>query len=243
MRLGTGRSIELPVFHPLDILVHPSLVASRQKSAEVSWGQMFHQPDLQHGSFAGMYPLNKFSIGIAAGSFGNRIYRESILALAVGKTWKGSLHTGSSIILYQLQIENYGSAKTFGFNLSWRYQIADGFVWSTAIQNINAPAIGKSKDPLPQGMITAVSKELYDGLFASLEWMHDLDYKKRICFGVVYFPVEYMGVSSGFCSEPAEITGGIFFKRNYLYIEYAAVNHQKVNRITQQISVGYSFSD
>ncbi len=240
MRMSTGRSIELPIVHPLDILTHPALVMQSNKTAEVSWGRLFNQPDLQYGYGAGTLHLKNVNIGIVGGTFGNPICRETILGISFGHAWNEKLVVGASINLYQLYIKHYGSDITAGLNLSWRFQIMDGLYWTTALQNINAPTVGEDKESLSQGMITGISKELYEGLFASIQWMHELDYQKRFSFGVIYFPIDGLGISSGFCSDPAELTCGVVFNRHELYIEYAAALNQNINQLSHQVSVGMS---
>ncbi len=241
MGLSTGRIVELPVVHPVDVMTHPALLANPSERAEVLWGRLFNQPNLNYGYCAGVMSTPFANMGVLGGTFGNQIYRETIFAFSVGKSWKEKLQFGTTVSVYHLQIGKYGSAQTFGLNVSWRYVIVDKFVWSTRLKNINAPTLGVNGDRLSQNISTGISTTLHERIFASVEWAHDLDFERSLNFGIIYFPLKNIGISSGFCSFPTEITAGLFFRKNRLYIEYAASINQKIYRISQQISLGLSF--
>ncbi|NOZ03197.1 MAG: hypothetical protein GXO92_01120 [FCB group bacterium] len=216
------------------------LSARRDIGAVFSWRRLFQIKELQHKVWSVSAPVPGFGIAVGGSAFGNPLYRESLLALMVGKTVMNRLEIGFSILRYQLWIKNYGRAGTTGLNVSWRYYPGSDWSWSTSLRNLNAPEIGRSRERLPQVITTGLEMQYRSNISIRLEWEQDLEYKGGLKFGVTCEPVPWLGFSGGYASEPAQVDAGIFFTVNKLYVDYAVVFHQQINRLSMQMGMGVS---
>lgn len=241
MSLSTGHVSELPVFHPADIFTNPASIVYGDFSTEASWGRLFNQKDLNYGVCAISIPNRMMNIGIIGSTFGNQIYRETILSVSGGRQILKNFQVGVGLSLYQLSIDQYGNTNVPGLNISWRYTAIPGFVWTTQIRNLNAPVIGTDEETLPQSVTTGLATKMNRKFFACAEWEHDLEFQGRLKFGVIYFPLDELSLSAGFCSSPGEITTGFSYRRHNIYVEYAAVITQNINQFSQQVSLGFSY--
>ncbi len=216
------------------------LSARRSINGVFSWNRLFQIKELKHEVWSVSAPVLGMGIAVGGSAFGNPLYRESILALMIGKTIMKRLEIGISILNYQVRIRNYGQAAATGINISWRYYPAPDWYWNTSLRNINAPEIGRTRERLPQVITTGLGLQYRKNLKARLEWEQDLEYRGGLEFGLACEPVSWFGFSGGYASEPARINAGIFFSVNKLYIDYAIVFYQQINRFSMQMGMGVS---
>ena len=237
--IGMGHLVLTSNVHPTDGLRFPSALA-RMKSLEGSilWGNRYGIKDLGHQSAS--VNIFAFDMGLNFGysQFGNSLYRESITYLAAGKSIKERINLGISIAGYNLSIKDYGSATALGITTSWQIQLNDFLNWSGSLQNLNAPTIGDSSDPLPQIIHTGMSLVPYTNVTTVFGWEQDTEYSGRFKFGTAYQVFPWMDISAGFVSNPGQGTGGISIHINNFGIYYGTSTHPELG-LSHWFGMGY----
>ena len=223
----------------LDLINEPSSIINfNMQGGEVIWNRPFQINELQQTAFASAFIYKNWGFGISAGTFGNKIYNESMLVLSVAKSVKTRLSVGVNIILYQLKITDYGIAHVPGLSASMRYNINDNWDWITTIRNINYPKIGTSKDELPQVITTGFVGTLHKYFTIATEWEQDLAYKGTLKFGVMVKPLRQMLFSVGYVSNPGQLTAGLSININKIYLEYGTIAYSNLGLFTHQLGIG-----
>jgi hypothetical protein len=223
---------------PVDGFSDPAGLSKLSRPGGVFFqGQPFQLPELQQTAGVVGLPLNRTGLAVAVSTFGNQVYQESLLAFIVGHTISSRLSVGVTAVRYGLRIKHYGQARTIGFTVSWHYRIDSRWIWSTALRNVNAPRIGRTKEPLPQVVTTGFLVTPTDWLQVNLEWEHDLEYPGRLKFGVLSFPLRWFGLAGGYAAEPGRISAGVFFRTRFAEIHYATVLYQELGRLSRQVGV------
>ncbi len=223
----------------IDIINEPSSIINfNMKGGEIIWNRPFQINELQQTAFALGIMYKNWGFGISGSTFGNNIYNESTLVLSVAKSVKKKLSLGANIILYQLKINDYGTAHAPGLSASMRYTINDNWDWITTIRNINYPKIGASKDELPQVVTTGFVGTVHEILTIATEWEQDLAYKGAIKFGVMVKPLKQLLFSVGYVSNPGQLTAGLSININKVYFEYGTIAYSDLGLFTHQLGIG-----
>jgi hypothetical protein len=71
------------------------IINFKMKVGEVVWNRPFQINELQQTAFASTFIYKNWGRGISAGTIGNNIYNESLLALGVAKSFKSRLAFGA----------------------------------------------------------------------------------------------------------------------------------------------------
>ena len=226
----------------VDIINEPSsIIAFNMKGGEVIWNRPFQINELQQTAFATGFLYKNLGFGVSASTFGNNIYSESMLALSVAKSFKSRLAFGVNIVLYQLKIDDYGTAHALGLSASMRYNINENWDWVTTVRNINAPKIGTAKDELPQIVTTGFVGTVHEILTIATEWEQDLEYKGAIKFGIMLKPLKQLLFSVGYVSNPGQLTAGLTINYNKIYFEYGTIAYNDLGLFTHQLGIGVNF--
>ncbi len=117
--------------------------------------------------------------------------------------------------------------------------INEYLTWSGALQNINAPSIGKSQEPLPQAIYTEVLITPSETLITVFGWEQDTEYSGRFKFGTEYKALPWLSISSGFITNPGQGTAGISVYIKNLGLYYGASTHPELG-LSHWFGMGFS---
>ena len=191
-------------------------------------GQRYNLKPLSHQNFAGEIPSRWGNFALGIQTFGIKQYKESTFSLAYGRRIKQKLLGGVTVNMYSLSIPNYGSATTVGISLAWQVNLNDNIRWGTILHNINGPTIGKSKDPLPQLILSALSFHPTKKISIQIEWEQDTAFAGHLKTGFSFQPKDWLSLHTGFISGTGQVTGAIGVNFHQVNINYAMANHPQL---------------
>ncbi len=191
-------------------------------------GQRYNLKPLSHQNFAGEIPSRWGNFALGIQTFGVKQYKESTFSLAYGRRIKQKLLGGVTVNMYSLSIPNYGSATTVGISLAWQVNLNDNIRWGTILHNINGPTIGKSKDPLPQLILSALSFHPTKKISIQIEWEQDTAFAGHLKTGFSFQPKDWLSLHTGFISGTGQVTGAIGVNFHQVNINYAMANHPQL---------------
>jgi len=188
-------------------------------------GRRFNLKPLSHHNFVGEIPSRWGNFALGIQTFGVKQYKESTVSLAYGRQIKQRFQAGVTINMYSLSIPNYSSATTMGMSLAWQVKLNDNIRWGTILHNINGPNIGKSKDPLPQLILSALSFHPTKKISVQIEWEQDTAFEGQLKSGFRFLPKDWLSIHTGFVSGTGQVTGAIGINLLQVNINYAMANH------------------
>jgi hypothetical protein len=183
-------------------------------------------------------PVKDWGFAVGYNSLGNKLYQEATFSFMAGKKIFNQVAIGVSLSYYKLHIVNYGSAGTIGLNASVSYNILPDWILVTSFRNINAPRIGSSHEKLPQVVYTGFSAKVHKNFRIHGAWEQDMEFQGAIKFGITSNIFNYLTVSAGYVSYPAQICAGLQLTLKNLSIDYGVSVYQNVGRLSSQLGIG-----
>ncbi len=216
--------------HAIGVFSDPaSVTAFKKRNVAISSGKRFGLNLLRHHSTAIAQPFKKGFIAVGASFLGDKLYGETIWCLAMGRSLSDKLNIGMGIMVYDLQIKNYGSASSVGINIGWRMELNESLRWRGIWRNINRPTIGKSKDAIPQVIVSALVYNPIPKATLVMEWEQDTSYKSRLKFGGAFKLLQWVVIHTGHASYPGQTTAGLEIFYKHLNINYAVSSHSHLD--------------
>ena len=206
-----------------------SVTLFKKRNFAISSGHRFGLRLLQHHSTAIAQPIKKGFIAVGASYFGDKLYGETIWCLAMGRKISDKLNIGMGLMVYDLQIKNYGTTKNLGINMGWRMKLNETLQWRGIWRNINGPTIGKSKDAIPQIIVSALVYNPLPKATVVIEWEQDTLYESRLKFGGEFKLLPWVVIYTGHASSPNQTTAGLGIIYKHLNINYAVSTHSHLD--------------
>jgi hypothetical protein len=187
-------------------------------------------------------PTSEGTFGFGASRFGFELYKEVRAAISFARALSDDLKGGITVNYYNLSIQNYGSASTFGIDVGLLVDIVDNVQWGFVALNVNAPAIGAAKEKLPQVFATGVAYTPFKGAGVYTSVSKDLRYPVEVQVGVEYEFVEMIAIRAGTSSEPSTLNAGMGIHYSFARLDYAFTSHTELG-ITHQFSLSLNVGD
>lgn len=185
-------------------------------------------------------PLSFGTVGSGIKTFGFDLYREFNLLLSYGNVIREKVFLGFSINYYDLSIQNYGSASSFGLDIGALAYITDFMRWGFAAKNMTGSTIGISKEKIPQVYNTGLTFQPKDDLLFVIEAEKDVRYPVSFRSGFEYVVFDQAEIRSGISTEPVSFTAGLGLVYGLFQLDYAINNHQDLG-ISHQGSITVNF--
>jgi len=195
---------------------------------------------LTQTSFSYAEPLGFGTIGSGINSFGFDLYREFNLLLSYGNVIREKVFLGFSVNYYNLSIQNYGSASSFGLDIGALAYITDFMRWGFAAKNMTGSTIGISKEKIPQVYNTGLTFQPKEDLLIVIEAEKDVRYPLSFRSGFEYAVFDQAEIRSGISTEPVSFTAGLGLSYGLFQLDYAINNHQDLG-ISHQGSITVNF--
>jgi hypothetical protein len=185
-------------------------------------------------------PMKYGIFGAGIRTYGYDLYRETNILLSYGNVYKKKLFYGFNLNFYHLNIQNYGSASSYGVDAGAMAYINKYLRWGFFGKNITGSKIGESKEKIAQVYRTGLNyKPLSEaGLIFEIE--KDIKYPVSVRAGFEYTLMDYVDLRAGVGNEPASFTGGIGINYNIFQLDYAFYKSQDLG-ITHQGSLTVNF--
>lgn len=196
--------------------------------------------ELKHGAFSYVEPTKYGAFGLSGKTYGFELYKEFTGTLTYANNYKRKVYYGANFNYYNLKIERYGSASTFGIDIGMLAYLTDFMRFGFTAANLNRPSIGQNKDKLPQIYRAGLSFQLRKDLNVALDVEKDTRYTVSFKSGFEYNILDMLDVRAGVSSEPTKFSAGIGFSYSLFQIDYGFYNHPDLG-LTHQGSVIINF--
>jgi hypothetical protein len=185
-------------------------------------------------------PMRYGIFGAGIRTYGFELYRETNALLSYGNGYKKKLFYGFNLNFYHLNIQNYGSAFSFGVDAGTMAYINKYLRWGFFGKNITGAKIGESREKIAQVYRTGLNYKPLNEAGLMLEIEKDVKYPVSVRAGFEYTLMDYVDLRAGVGNEPASFTGGIGINYNIFQLDYALYKSQDLG-ITHQGSLTVNF--
>jgi hypothetical protein len=200
----------------------------------------FGLSDLSTAAFTYAEPLKYGVLGAGLRTYGFDLYKETSIMLSYGNGYKNKLFYGANLNFYHLNIQNYGSASSFGLDIGTMAYINKYLRWGFFGKNVTGSTIGESKEKIAQVYRTGLNYKPLNEVGLMLEIEKDVKYPVSVRAGFEYSLLDYVDLRAGVGNEPTTFTGGIGFNYSIFQLDYALYNSQDLG-ITHQGSITVNF--
>lgn len=196
--------------------------------------------ELANGSVNFVEPTKFGAFGLSAKTYGFELYKELTVTATYANNYKKKIYYGFNINYYNLKIQNYGSASTFGVDVGALAYLTDFLRWGFTAFNLNRPKIGTQDDKLPQVYRTGLSVQPRTDLNIALDIEKDTRFPVSIKAGIEYSLYDLVDLRAGIGTEPSKFSGGIGLHYSLFEIDYGFYNHQDLG-LTHQGTITINF--
>lgn len=196
--------------------------------------------EISTGALSYVEPLNTGTLGLGIKTFGFDLYRETNVILSYGNSFRERIYYGVNFNLYNLQIQNYNSASSFGADIGAMAYITGFLKWGFFAKNINGAQIGETKEKLAQIYRTGFTIQPRNDFNMILEIEKDVKYPLSVRGGLEYFIADYLDLRGGIGTQPTSFSAGVSINYSLFQIDYSVFNNQDLG-ITNQGSVTINF--
>jgi len=196
--------------------------------------------ELKTGALSYAEPLNFGVFGLAAKTYGYELYRETNIILSYGNNFKGKIFYGLNINYFNINIQNYNSASSFGLDIGTMAYINEFLRWGFFAKNLTGSTIGQSKEKIVQVYRSGFTVQPRNDINLILELEKDVKHPISVRAGLEYSLMDYVDLRAGIGSEPTSFTGGIGINYDLFQLDYALHNSPDLG-ITHQGTLSINF--
>jgi len=208
-------------------------------SAQVSYANLYGIRQLQDAVAAISQQFGKTYYGIGFTRFGNDNYNENTISALFGMLIQNAGRVGIGLHGYQLAIDGYGEARSWGVDLGTRWRLTEKISWEIAYTNLNNPTIGISKDPLPQQIYTAVHYHPVPQINSEFLLQQNIRYLPQFGFGMEYQIFPWIAIAGNISTEPVKSSAGIHLHWHGMQIQYVFSFNASQLPATHRFGVGF----
>lgn len=221
------------------LLDNPATLASLAGSTlTVFYTNPFGLKELRLNSFSGNLNWTHFSCGAAFVDFGNTLYHDRRLHLAVARRFLVAqrLALGVSGVLRQLRISGYGEASALLLNLGTQWRVSDSFIFGSALTNLLDATIGQQKEKLPRSVSFGLAYLPTSTLMLQMEVYKQNDFPEEWRLGIELNPLPPLLLRVGTATNPDRLTCGFALRVFKFSVQFAAFSHTDLGW-TEQFAV------
>lgn len=192
--------------------------------------------DLFYRNYFGLKELNQIAIntefslfnqpiGFGITRYGNKLYSETEFTFGSSYLLDNSIILGFSVSGYNLEIQSYGSALSFGFNFSILYILNDQLRIAGAISNINEPDLGDSGEKIPITGILGISYSPIQQVEILMDSFKEDYFDFAYRFGARINVISNINILTGFQDDINSFSAGLELIQNSYAIKYSVDIH------------------
>lgn len=171
-------------------------------------------------------PTKFGTFGAAFKTYGFDLYRENNFIVSYGNNYKNRIFYGANLNLFNLKIQNYGSATSFGVDIGAMAYLAKFLQWGFFGKNITGSTIGEAKEKIAQVYRTGITYQPLDYLRIIAEIEKDIKFPVSVRGGIEYSVIDFLDLRAGVGSQPSNFTAGIGINYNIFTFDYALNHHE-----------------
>ncbi len=222
---------------PEAIFINSSGLAQSQGfSSSIYYTRPFGIKELNYGSLVAMTSTPLANVAAGCINFGNELYSEISLILAVARPLGQNFYYGINLHYMKLQIDGYGSDFSLAIDSGFLVRLNEHLNWGFFATNITRASIANSSDHLPQTFSSGISYKPRNDLLVNLDLHKDVVFPLEFRIGIEYMPLNRLALRTGIVSEPTQFAFGIGFIFSHVTVDYAMTTHQILG-ISHHLSV------
>ncbi len=221
----------------------PGAVASvTERTVALSYTpRPFGLPELAQSALAFIEPFSFGAAALTLQRYGFGLYREVTAGIVAGVRSGEIWSAGIGVNGYALSIAGYGSAFCVGIDAGIVVDLSDEFRAGFSAQNLNAPAIGRCRERLPQLLAAGCSYRPMDALTLAADVVKDLRYPVDFIAGLEYAPVPAFRILAGSGTESSGFRAGAIVAFEPVEAGYLFSSHPELgatHRFTLRLTPG-----
>ncbi len=177
--------------------------------------------DLSTAALTYAEPSKYGTFGAAFKTYGFDLYRENNFIVSYGNNYKNRIFYGLNLNLYNLNIQNYGSATSFGVDIGAMAYLAKFLQWGFFGKNITGSKIGASKEEIAQVYRTGFTYQPLDYFRFVAEIEKDIKYPVSVIGGIEYNIIDFLDLRAGVGSQPTNFSAGIGINYGLFSFDYS----------------------
>lgn len=164
-------------------------------------------------------PLGFGTMGAGIRSFGFDLYRESVLALSLGKGHGARVYWGITACLYSLAVQGYGSALTAGVDAGAMIRFSERLTGGFSVKNVTGSEISGQ---IARTYATGISFKPDKMLTLVVDAEMDSRFPVTVKFGAEAEPAGNVRLRAGVCSFPVSYSAGAGLSYGSFDLDYSA---------------------
>lgn len=220
-RLSSMADIEGLSSEPASIFYNPALFTDTF-SLSLTHYSLFSLGDISYNNLVVCFKLGKFPLATGIQIFGNEKYQEQTFIFATNFEIMDNFLLGIDCRLLNLEVESIEKRMAFQLDGGISAYAQD---WKFAVSFSNITFSTIDADDLPQECRTSIIYKISPNIKAGISAVKEIGYDFSSRLGVVYFPIEKLGIMTGIQTNPERFSAGIELQLASFLINYAIKTH------------------
>ncbi|MGC9337578.1 MAG: hypothetical protein ACP5EQ_05730 [Candidatus Cloacimonadia bacterium] len=233
-KLSSVAEIEGLSPEPASIFYNPALFTGNF-SLSLTHYSLFSLGDISYNNLVASFAIGRFPITAGIQIFGNEKYQEQTFILGSNFEIMDNFVLGLDCRLLNLDVKTIESRMAFQLD-GGIYASAQDWKFSVSFSNITFSMI--DKDDLPQECRTSIIYKISPHIETGISAVKEIGYDFSFRLGVVYFPIEKLGIMSGVQTHPERFSAGIELQLSRFIIDYALKTHHYLE-LTHYLTITY----
>jgi len=221
------------------LLDNPASLASLAGSTlTIFYTNPFGLKELRLNSLSASTNFANSAFGAAFVDFGNALYRDRRLHLAVARRFLSAqrLALGVSGALRQLRISGYGDDNAILLNFGTQFRVSDTFRFGSTLTNLLDATIGQHQEKLPRSVSFGFAYLPTSALTLQMDVYKQNDFPEEWRVGIEVNPLPPLLLRLGTGTNPDRLTGGFALCVFKCSLQFAAFSHTELGW-TEQFAV------
>jgi len=218
------------------VYLNPAAISGKN-SLYFSYRNFYGLPGISQISMCSNSKLFSLPFAAAVSRFGNDLYSEYRLRVAVAKKVMDEFYIGIETEFYHLQIDHYGSTSAMGIHLGILYRISSQLSAGAMVSNLNRPAIGRSEEDLPQSFSFGIHYTITDNLSVTASLFRDIHFTETFRAGISYKLYSFLEARFGIDDIPGRYSFGIGSVWQRFTFDYALQVHSVLG-VSHEVQFG-----
>lgn len=219
------------------------LAYQKNSSAGIYYDNKFLLKELSYKAIVAAMPVKGGTIGITAGNFGYKNYRENKYGLAFAKIFGENFSAGIQIDYLSTHIgEEYGTKGSAVAEAGVLFKPIKNLTIGVHIYNISRTKLNEyANERIPTLLRLGGNYKFSDKTIVAIETAKNIDKPIQFKCGFEYMAVKDLFIRAGISTNPSQCSFGFGFKIKNIKIDIASSYHAVVG-FTPALSVSYDFS-
>lgn len=170
----------------------------------------------------------RLGLGLALGSMGGALYRESSFRASAAWTFHRLLSAGVSLGGYQLSVQNYGSAFSAGLDAGVLGNPHPRLALGLAARNLNRPRLGDPPQELAQELSAGLAYSPGDRAVTAVQLQAQQGWPVQWRVGQEFRVWRGVSARAGYSAKPAAVSGGLGLEWSGYSAAYSVRTHPEL---------------